>query len=190
MENKLEAKLAQDKMPRQKAVRSSLPSAVTALRLVAFPFLISSLSNGQSTVASFLFIFAIASDLADGYLAKKLRVCSKIGGYFDAAVDFLFIGGVFLNFVIIGTYPIWVLVLITAMFAQFIVTSTLLKVIYDPIGKYYGSLLYGAIGLTILVSGQTAQNIILSSLLVVSAISFSCRLLYTLKKKHQQVKTN
>jgi hypothetical protein len=64
------------------------------------------------------------------------------------------------------------------MFAQFAITSFSLEVIYDPVGKYYGSLLYGAIGLTLLFSGQAFYNFVSLTLVAVSAASFFSRLLY------------
>ena len=85
---------------------------------------------------------------------------TKFGAYFDATVDFIFIIGMFRIFVTAELYPYWVLPLILFAFLQFMITSSLKKEIYDPIGKYYGSLLYGAIGLTLLFSGQLFYNVI------------------------------
>ena len=79
---------------------------------------------------------------------------TKFGAYFDATVDFIFIIGMFRIFVTAELYPYWVLPLMLFAFVQFMITSFLYKEIYDPIGKYYGSLLYGAIGLTLLFSGK------------------------------------
>ena len=43
----------------------------------------------------------------------------------------------------------WILFAIVFSFGQFIVTNIYMKrTVYDPIGKYYGSLLFGGIGLT------------------------------------------
>jgi hypothetical protein len=53
-----------------------------------------------------------------------------------------------------GFVPSWVMILTVLFFAQFIVTSLYSNKIYDPIGKYFGSLLYGAIGLRFIFSGQ------------------------------------
>jgi CDP-diacylglycerol---glycerol-3-phosphate 3-phosphatidyltransferase len=167
--------------PRQR-VMPYIPSAVTALRLISFPFLISTIVAGQIFYADLLFIFAITSDFLDGFIARKLQVSTKFGAKLDAIVDFVFIGGIFLCFVEMGFYPLWILLLIAGMFIQFIVTSALLKMMYDPFGRYYGSLLYGAIGLTLLFSGQFARNIIIVSLVGVTIVSLSSRLLFALKR--------
>jgi hypothetical protein len=73
------------------------------------------------------------------------------------------------------------------MYAQFAITSFSLEIIYDPVGKYYGSLLYGAIGLTLLFSGQAFYNFVTLTLVAVSAASFFSRLSYRLfSRKHKK----
>ena len=101
-----------------------------------------------------------------------MNVSTDFGRVFDATADFLFIGGMFFSFVIRGTYQIWVFMLVIFMFVQFAVTSYLFRVAHDPIGKYYGSLLYGAIGLTILFPKPPTTNIIATIFLLITMISF------------------
>ena len=156
---------------------------ITLLRLLALPLLVSLMSAGQIFFADLLFILAIGSDLADGYLARKMRFCSRFGANFDSAVDAVFVGGLFLYFIYVGIYPSWVLLLITAMYIQYILTSKLFKLTFDPIGKYYGSLLYGAIGLTMLFREQLALNLILYSLVSVSLFTLLSRLAYLIRKR-------
>jgi CDP-diacylglycerol--glycerol-3-phosphate 3-phosphatidyltransferase/cardiolipin synthase len=138
-------------------------------------------------VLSALFaFFAIATDVADGYLARHLGFSSQFGANFDVTADFVFITGVFYYFILQGLYPIWVLVFIVFMFAQFVITSKLSKVFYDPLGKYYGSFLYGAIVLTVFSLGAFANDIIellLAGLTLVSVIS---RALYLIKRLNRK----
>lgn len=159
-----------------------LPSAVTSLRLVALPLLTFSLSFGQVFLGYLCFLLAFVSDLADGYIARRLSVCSKFGAKFDAVVDFIFVLGVFIYFVLQGLYPEWILGLIIFMFAQFIVTSVLSKVFYDPLGKYYGGFFYGAIGLTILPFGTTLTGVIAMLLVGVTGVSLISRIVYVIRK--------
>ncbi len=160
-----------------------LPTVVTFLRLAALPTHVFFFSTDQVVIADFVFLLAIFSDIADGFLARKLGVSSKFGASFDACIDFLFIGGTFLYFALAGLYPVWVLAIIVGMFAQFIATSKLTRLIFDPVGKYYGSLLYGAIGLTMLFPEQTSRNIITTAFVCVSVASLCSRLIYYLKQK-------
>jgi phosphatidylglycerophosphate synthase len=169
-----------------------LPSLVSMLRLVILPFFIYSFLSGLTLLGYSLFLFAVISDFADGYFAKKLQVTSRFGAYYDAAVDAVFIITMFGVFFVSGCYPYWVLLLILFMYAQFAITSFSLEVIYDPVGKYYGSMLYGAIGLMLLFSGQAFYNFVTLTLVAVSAASFFSRLSYCLylgkNKKKDSVK--
>jgi phosphatidylglycerophosphate synthase len=163
-----------------------LPSLVSMLRLVILPFFIYSFLSGLTLLGCSLFLFAVISDFADGYFAKKLQVTSRFGAYYDATVDAVFIITMFGVFFVSGCYPYWVLLLILFMYAQFAMTSFSLEVIYDPVGKYYGSLLYGAIGLTLLFSGQAFYNFVTLTLVAVSAASFFSRLSYLLIFRKKQ----
>ncbi|MBN1357825.1 CDP-alcohol phosphatidyltransferase family protein [Candidatus Bathyarchaeota archaeon] len=155
-----------------------LPLIISIARLVTLPFLVLALWYGLVFVADALFLFAVATDFADGYVAKKLHLASKFGAYFDAIADFLFIFGVFAYFVASGFYSVWILVLVAFEFAQFLLTSHFSQVVYDPIGKYYGSLLYGAVGLTLLFSGDPIYTIVSVGVLIATAASLLSRLIY------------
>jgi phosphatidylglycerophosphate synthase len=107
-----------------------------------------------------LFLLLLCSDLLDGYLARRFGVSSKFGTYFDVVTDFVFVSSMFMVFIPKGFCPDWVLVLIAAVFVQFVLTSLFSDKIYDPVGKYYGSLCYGAIGLRFILSGQFFYDIV------------------------------
>ena len=100
-----------------------VPSGISAIRLAALPLFIYFFFNGNTAVATLVFAVAMVTDLFDGYLARKLGVASKFGAYFDAAVDFTFVSGIFAAFTINSYYPAWMLVLIAVSFAQFLFSS-------------------------------------------------------------------
>lgn len=125
-----------------------------------------------------MFLFAVATDFADGYVAKKLHAASKFGAYFDATADFLFLFGVFTYFVSCGFYSIWILFLVAFEFGQFMLTSHFSKIVYDPVGKYYGSLLYGAVGLTLLFTRDPVYTIVSVGVVIATAASLLSRLFY------------
>lgn len=167
--------------------RQTVPWAITSLRVVALPFLIYSFSQQIEAATCALFLFAICTDFLDGYAAKKLGVASTLGSYFDAAADFLFVSVVFLVFILDGFYSLWILLLIVAVFAQFIATSLFSKrAIYDPVGKYYGSLMYGGIGLTLLFPEQQVYDIVTVGVVVFTAASLFSRLAYLLRKQNRK----
>jgi phosphatidylglycerophosphate synthase len=127
-----------------------VPSGISSLRLVALPLFLYFYSTGNALLCILVFGLSQVTDLLDGYAARKLKVNSKTGAYFDAITDFVFITGIFAAFTYSGYYSPWVIALIAASFAQFIVSSLYAKKLYDPLGKYIGSVLYIAIGLTLL----------------------------------------
>jgi phosphatidylglycerophosphate synthase len=152
-----------------------VPSVVSAIRLASIPLILHYLSAGNTGLAFTLFVFALATDVADGFLARRLNAESRLGGYFDAAVDCALIGGIFLHLAAAGAYPWWAFALIAAMFAQFVATSALSKVMYDPFGKYYGGLLFGAAGLSILFPGEPVRALICSSLVGATVVQVAVR---------------
>ena len=168
-------------------LRLSIPNAITLLRLLALPHLIWSF-NHEITIAIYaLFLFSIGSDLADGYISRKIGAHSKFGANLDAVVDFLFINGMYIAFILKGLLSAWILLLIIFMFAQFILTNLYSrKTIYDPIGKYYGSLLFGGIGLTLLSPTQIMSNIVTIGIIVSSVAAILSRLTFFSKIKFKQ----
>jgi phosphatidylglycerophosphate synthase len=169
---------------RQKTI-ASIPNSFTLLRLFALPHLIWSF-NHQITFAVYgLFLLAIGSDLADGYISRRLGANSKFGANLDTGVDFIFINGMYLIFIFKGLYSVWLIVLIIFMFLQFLLTNHhLKKTIYDPIGKYYGSLLFGGIGLTLLYPTQLMYNIVTIGIIISTIAAIFSRLLYFHKTKN------
>ena len=130
--------------------KALVPSGISSLRLAALPLFLYFFSTGGTFLCLLVFGLSQITDLIDGYAARKLKVASRAGAYFDATMDFVVITGVFAAFIASGYYPAWILGLIAASFAQFIVSSLFAKKLYDPAGKYIGSVLYIAIGLTLL----------------------------------------
>jgi phosphatidylglycerophosphate synthase len=134
-----------------------------------------------------LFLFAVCTDVLDGYTAKKLEATSTLGAYFDAAADFLFVSCVFLVFVFEQLYPLWVLLLIVAVFVQFVLTNLFWKrAVYDLVGKYYGSLMFGGIGLTLLFPEQQVYSIVTVGVVVSTAASLFSRLASFLRAKNRK----
>jgi phosphatidylglycerophosphate synthase len=161
--------------------KQTVPWAITSLRLVALPFLLYAFNQQIQAATYVLFLFAICTDFLDGYAAKKLESASRLGSYFDVAADFLFVSCMFLMFVLEDVYPVWILLLIVVVFVQFMLTSVYSKrTIYDPVGKYYGSLMYGGIGLTLLFPEQLMYSIVIVGVIVSTIVCLFSRLAYFL----------
>lgn len=168
------------------ASRRNIPNAITGLRLVALPFLICFFNLELAVVVYALFLFSIGTDFLDGYLARKTKSTSKFGAHLDTAVDFLFISGMYAFFISKGLYSPWILMLIILVFAQFVLTNFYVKrAVYDPVGKYYGSLLFGGIGLTLLFPLQTVCDIVTAGIVSSTVATIVSRLVYFYSKKRQ-----
>jgi phosphatidylglycerophosphate synthase len=130
-----------------------------------------------------LFALAVATDLLDGYLARKLNATTKFGAYYDAATDFALVLGIYSLFAVKGFYPIWLLILIAASFAQFIATSRYAKKIYDPIGRYIGSALYIGIVLTLIFPVKPIFIFVQYAFIVFFLISLASRIVSLTKNR-------
>jgi len=178
--DKLEATLFLER--RKTAIDTRVPSAITAVRLGFAPLLVFLVSRGMLFCGAALFLFLLFTDFLDGYLARRLGVSSKSGTYFDVTADFTLVFSMFLAFGSKGFYADWILIVIAAEFAEFLLTSHSSSKIYDPVGKYYGSLLYGAIGLRFIFSGQLFYTVVTAGVVVFSAASILSRATFLLKK--------
>ncbi len=159
-----------------------LPSALTALRLASIPWLLQALNQHQQARAIAILLLAGLTDILDGYLARKLDVCSTWGAYFDASAGLALVLAAFAIFVRQGIYPAWTLLLIGAMFAQFVLTSRLGRPVYDPVGKYYGAFLLVASGITVALLDFAVCYTLLAAILGLTLVSLSSRLVTLLKR--------
>jgi len=127
-------------------------SVIIAIRFIAALLFLYTYANDLTAWALCIFLVAVFTDALDGHVARMLGGASPfLGPYSDAVADFFFVLAVFSAFVLEGLYPLWLLLLIVAMFAQFILTSRLAQPIYDPVGKYYGVFLFCAVGVTLVL---------------------------------------
>jgi phosphatidylglycerophosphate synthase len=164
-----------------------VPWVITALRVVALPLLIYSFNQEIKAATYALFLFAVSTDFLDGCLAKQFETISMLGSYFDVTADFVFVSGMFLVFVLEGFYQSWILLLIVFVFAQFMLTNVYSKhAVYDPVGKYYGSLMYGGVGLTLLFQEQLMLDIVTVGIVVSTVAALFSRVAFLLVRKRKQ----
>jgi len=162
-----------------------IPCGITALRVVTAGLLLYALSKGMRPWALVLFLFACVTDYIDGYLARRLGVCTVLGSYLDAIADFLVVLASFTAFVRQGVYPWWTVLVIFSMFFQFIVTSRLGRPLYDPVGKYYGTFLFAAIGVTLLWPHSIIYRTIPWCILGLTVASVTSRVLFLVKSRRK-----
>jgi phosphatidylglycerophosphate synthase len=160
-----------------------VPIGLSLVRIAVLPFFFYLYNAGDTNFCLILFAVSVLSDFFDGYLARKLNVITRFGGYFDASTDFIFIIAIFTFFILRGLYPIWLLLLIAASFVIFLVSSLYAKKLYDPVGKYTGSALYIGIMLTLVIPSQATFAFVKYAFLGFFMVSLASRAISLTKKR-------
>ena len=162
--------------------------SITAIRfLFAFIFLFLYFINLTILTIS-VFLVAVFTDILDGRVARKLNECSDFGCYLDVSADFLLILIAFISFVIDGIYPFWVIIIICFVFLQFILTSKLKVLIYDPIGKYWFLFLIIVVIITLIFPYNYVYYSIIFTIISYTVVSliFRINFLYKLTKNSKK----
>jgi len=160
-----------------------IPTIISSLRIAAFPFFFYLYNLCNVTSCLILLSFCAATDFADGYIARKLKATSTFGAYYDATTDFTLMASIFAIFALNGYYPVWLVLLIAASFAQFIVTSHYARKLYDPVGRYLGSALYIGITLTLLLPNQAIYSFVQYAFLGFFVVSLVSRIASLTRKR-------
>ncbi len=119
----------------------ALPNLLSGSRLLLGVLLFWSIFDSRWHVAAILFWVAIGTDLADGFLARKLNLTSVAGGLLDHGCDAFFVTCGLAGLVGHGWAP-WLLVfLVPAAFIQYVLDSGTLAgkpLRSSQLGKYNG----------------------------------------------------
>jgi phosphatidylglycerophosphate synthase len=161
-----------------------IPAAISSWRIAVLPPFFFIYNTGNTFACLVLFVFSAGTDLLDGYSARKLKVTSRFGTYYDAVTDFALIIGIYTFFTAKGFYPIWLVLLIAASFIQFLATSPYAKKIYDPVGRYIGSALYVGIVLTLAFPAQATFSFVQYAFIVFLVISLASRTVSLAKNRN------
>jgi len=163
-----------------------IPLLISSQRIVALPIFYYFYNIGNAASCLGLLGFCAATDFLDGYIARKLYLTSKFGAYYDATTDFTFMFGIFLLFHVLGFYPIWLLLIITFAFIQFIITSYLAKKLYDPVGRYLGSALYIGVVLTLFWPTESVFAFVQYAFVGFFLFSIASRIISLTRKRTKQ----
>lgn len=158
-----------------KRAASAILSGMVGLRALLALFLLYTIPKGLTLRSLGIFALAVTTDALDGFLGRNLRVPIILGPYADPISDFILVLVSCAALAVIGLYPFWSVLLVIAMFGQFILTSRLERPLYDPIGKYYGVLLFGAIGITLVFPVRAVANAVLVAMVGFSAMTVISR---------------
>ncbi|GAA2183463.1 CDP-diacylglycerol--glycerol-3-phosphate 3-phosphatidyltransferase [Brooklawnia cerclae] len=95
----------------------NVPNALTLLRMVLVPvfvavFLLHPHDQGWRLVATAVFVIAILTDSADGYIARRYDLVTNFGKIWDSIADKLLTGMAFIGLSIVGELPWWMTIII------------------------------------------------------------------------------
>ena len=94
----------------------NLPNSLTVLRILLVPVMVALLWETPSflvcqiTVA--IFVFAMITDIVDGWLARRWDLVSPVGAYLDPLADKLMSTTVLVMLVSLGRVPAWMVVVL------------------------------------------------------------------------------
>ncbi len=98
-------------------------NGLTLLRLLAVPAFVYAVLEGSATLAAALFALAIATDLADGWVARRFGEATPLGGLADHAADALFVTAGTAAFAWRGELPVWLPLAIAVAFTHYALDS-------------------------------------------------------------------
>ena len=111
----------------------TLPNLLTFARLVALPFLVNAILEGQHGQAFAIFFAMAVSDFVDGFLARHFGMASPLGALLDPAADKLFLVSTFIVFALKTTpsnihIPLWLVLLTVARDVLIVVVALVMAV--------------------------------------------------------------
>lgn len=112
----------------------TIPNAITASRILLTPIFIWLLLSDNGIlvqISAAVFLLAAISDWLDGFYARRYRMTSPFGTFFDPLADKIFIGAAFFAFVALGVVELWMVVIIVGRD----LLTTVMRVVADRQGR-------------------------------------------------------
>lgn len=86
----------------------NLPNLLTMLRFLLVPVMSYFLINQNFTLAISIYILASATDILDGFIARKYNMITKLGKFLDPMADKLLQFSALLGLWVVGIIPFWI----------------------------------------------------------------------------------
>jgi cardiolipin synthase len=90
-------------------VLRQIPNLITSFRILLIAPIAVALLHHEQLIALGLFFLAAASDLVDGFIAKRFGWQSAVGGVLDPAADKLLLATSFVVLAVMGLVPLWLM---------------------------------------------------------------------------------
>jgi len=112
------------KVKDEKASIWTLPNRLSLIRILSIPIIIVLITSQEKNLlfaSGLLFILAGITDGLDGFMARRMRLTSKLGVYLDPIADKLLVSSVLITLSYYRMVPLWVTILLVAM--EFIING-------------------------------------------------------------------
>lgn len=130
----------------------NIPNILTIIRLILVPvFAIAFYNEGDAKIISvIIFLVASATDVADGYIARKYNLSTKLGQLLDPLADKLMQLMVIMCLAFSGRLPVWFVIILAIKELLLIIGGTFLyiKKTYvkaNILGKLYTIVLFAVL---------------------------------------------
>ncbi|HYM81843.1 MAG TPA: CDP-alcohol phosphatidyltransferase family protein [Candidatus Limnocylindria bacterium] len=111
----------------------NLPLALTLLRVALVPGIILLLVERYLTMALIVYLLAVLSDVADGWLARRWGQITRLGVVLDPLVDVVFNLAVYGGLASAGLLPGWVLMVAVLRYGILLTGGTYLYLFVGPV---------------------------------------------------------
>lgn len=160
----------------------TLPNIITIFRIILIPVYLVVFFSGMEdriVLSGIIFMIAGISDVADGYIARRFKLESKLGAVLDPFADKLMSFTVLATFTSVGLIPVWVLVPMLLKEAVMIAGGGILYLRHkeavipsNKFGKLATFLLYAAV-LSIITKVSLLLSVaLLSFTLILNIVAF------------------
>jgi cardiolipin synthase len=110
-----------------------IPNVITTIRILLVAPIAVALAHHQLLITILLFGIAAASDLADGFLAKRFGWQSELGAVLDPAADKLLLATVFVTLAYLGLVPLWLMAAAVARDAIIVLGALLYRLCFGQL---------------------------------------------------------
>jgi len=153
----------------------AIPTVLTLLRLAAVPVVAILWLRRMLPSALIVYVFMAASDLIDGWLARRLDAVSRVGAWLDPLVDIIVVLALLGVLVSDGALPIWTPIA-PALAAIAFLWSSCERPRYGIVGRYYGAVLYVAVGMAMVRLPGATQIVIAAAVTAWGVVAMAERL--------------
>jgi len=110
------------------SIKGNIPNVLTACRIIGSLSLI--FLTPFTIVFSAVYIFCGLTDMADGFIARRLNCSTKLGGTLDGIADFVFLTVCIIKLFKLIHIPLWIIIWVLIIFIVKIV-NTLLGIVKE-----------------------------------------------------------